>query len=297
MSTNNTGVLSSSTALTMGGGTLNVQGKSGAFTTNQTVASLVLTTGSSSIVLNPNGGTSTTLTITSNAITNTGGGTVNFNYTAGTTNGATVGNDIVDWNPALTSGIIGSAYTVTDAGGFGLATVNAFGQVVRYVTNATGLPASGALATNDYNLNLNSDTVTPGSLFLIQTATQAANTLTVDTTAAAGTFNLGATTLNTTAIFISGPNTFNVTGTSAGALGTSGSILYLYNNNAGLVTIGAAHQRRGRRPDRQRQRHHPTHLRQYLHRQYQCQQRHAGLGQRQRLAEQHRGHRRYRHCV
>ncbi len=232
-----TNILTSS-ALTLGGGTLSIKGKaSGA--TAQTFSNSALTAGTeSSIVLSPNGGTSTTLTLSS--VTAGAGASLNFNLSAGTTNAttSTLGNTIVAWNPALNgSGIIGTGYTVTDGGGTGFATVSG-GDVVRLSPSAlTALPASGAVGTTNYILNLNtSDTVTPGSLTLVETASQSAGSLTVDTTAAAGTFGLGGTTLSTTGLSITGPNTLAITGT--GALGTGGSTLNLHNNNAALVTVG-----------------------------------------------------------
>ncbi len=230
-----TDLLNAGSALTMGGGTLNVKGKSTG-STAQTLFSLGLTANTASTIsLTPNGGTSTTLNITSGTLATGANASVNFNYSAGTTNGATVGNDVVAWNPTLTSGIIGPAYTVTDVGGTGFATVTSL-KVLR-LTSFSPLPASGAVGTVNYNLSLNSDATTAGSLNLVETASQSANTLTVDTSAGAGTFDLGATTLSTTGVAINGTNTFGITG--SGALGTSGSVLNLHNANAGLVTIGA----------------------------------------------------------
>ncbi len=136
----------------------------------------------------------------------------------------------------MTNGIIGTAYSVTDVGGTGFATV-ASGQVVRLTSGFTPLPASGASSSVNYILNLNSDAVSAGSLNLIETTSQSAGTLTVDTTAAAGTFGLGATTLNTSGVAITGPNAMSITG--SGALGTSGSVLNLHNGSSALVTIGS----------------------------------------------------------
>ena len=229
-------LISSSSALTMGGGTLNIKGNS-IGTTSQTLAGLsVAANTASSIVLTPHGGTSTTLIIGSETLTTGAGSSLEFNYTAGTTNGAAVGNAIVAWNPALSAGIIGPGYSVTDAGGTGFATV-AGGNVVRLTDGFTPLPASGASSSLNYILNSNSDTVTPGSLNLIETSSQSAGTLTIDTSAAAGTFDLGATTLSTTGVALTGSNPLSITG--SGSLGTSGSVLNLHNGNSGLITIGA----------------------------------------------------------
>ena len=118
-----TNLLSTSSPLTLGGGTLELLANSTG-PTAQTLASLSTAAGTnSSIALNPNGGSGTTLTITSGTLTTGAGSTVNFNYSAGTTNGATVGNDIVAFgtSPVAAGTALGGGYTVTDAGGFGFA--------------------------------------------------------------------------------------------------------------------------------------------------------------------------------
>jgi fibronectin-binding autotransporter adhesin len=245
MSANPTGVLSGSSALTLGGGTLNILGQSGGVST-QTLASLSLTAGTGSrIVLNPGTGSGTTLTLTSPTVT--AGAAVNFNYSAGTTNGATVGNDIIAWNAGLTSGIIGGGYTVTDLGGTGYATVSG-GKVVRLATG-TALPRTGGTSTVNYFVNSSFSTVsttTDGSLVEALSGNVVANTVTVDTTGLASGANLalGANSLTITnggGFTFTGANPYSITATGAGGLKTSaaGGATIFNNYNSSMVTIGA----------------------------------------------------------
>ncbi len=246
-----TNLVQPSSTLSLGSGSaaasLTVKGNATS-STAQTFASLSLgatTLGiapNDSIILNPNGGTSTILTITSNTLTTGANAFLNFNYSAGTTSGSILGTAYVAWNPTLTGGIIGTAYTVTDASGSGFATV-ASGNVVRMAASSvTALPASGATSATNYGIYLNSgDTTTPGSLTLIQTASQAVNTLTVDTTAVAGNVGLGTTVLQAAAIAFTGANPFALTASSPGGLQavTSGGNLFIDNRAGAAVTISA----------------------------------------------------------
>ncbi len=228
--TGNANLLLNTGALTLSGGNLTIKGKTG-ITAAQTFSGITLTAGTiDSITLNANTGTAANLTSTA-ALVQNAGSTLFLDLSAAGS-GAFLTN--------MTASTAAPWATVKDSGGTGVGTINASKQLVR-VTSFTALPASGAVGTTDYNLTLNSNTTTAGSLNLIlTTATESASSLTVDTTAGAGTFNLSTFGLNTTDIYISqtsGTNTFQVTGT--GALGTSGSVLYLHNYNAGLVTIAA----------------------------------------------------------
>ena len=244
------GSLGSGTALTMGGGTFLLFGNSSG-STSQTVAGLTTTANkSSSIVLNPSGGSGTTLTITSPTLATGAGSSLNFNYALGTTNGSTVGNDIVAWNPALTSGIIGGAYTVTDSGGTGFATVNGSGQVVRLIDPGTaGLPVSGGVSTANYFVNQSystTSTSTPGSLVEALSGPVAANTVSVDTTGLASGANLamGTNVLTITSgggFAFSGASPYSITASGAGAItsGTAAGSINFSNGNSSTVTIGA----------------------------------------------------------
>lgn len=247
--TNNTGVLASTSALTLSGGTLNLKGKTGTFTTTQTLASLSLTAATgSNIVLNPNSGTSTVLTITSNTLTTGAGSSVNFNYTLGTSNGSTAGNNYVAWNPTLTGGIIGGSYTVTDTGGAGYATVIG-GKVLRYVDpGSAGLPLATGASTGNYfnNSSYNTtNTALAGSLVEALSGSVTANTVTVDTTGLATGANLalGANSLTLTGgggMTFSGANAYDISATGAGGItSTSGGALIFNNYNLSTVTFSA----------------------------------------------------------
>ncbi len=245
------GSLASTSPLVLGGGTFSLLGKTSGFTA-QTLASLSLTAGTaSSIVLNANGGSGTTLTLTSATITTGAGASVNFNYgtAIGATNGSTVGNDIVAWNPTLTSGIIGPGYTVTDTGGTGYATVIS-GKVIRLADpGSAGLPVTGGVSTTNYFVNQSYSTVstsTAGSLVEALSGNVVANTVTVDTTGLASGANLalGANTLTLTSgggITFSGANPYTITASGAGGLATSASAgAMTFNNfNSSTVTISA----------------------------------------------------------
>lgn len=240
LSLNTGGVLPATTTITTGGGTLQVLGASTGVS-SQTVAGITSIAGPSRIVINPNGGTSTTLTIASTAVSVAPNSRVTFDYTQGTTNGGTIGNNIVAWNADLTGGIISPSYFVTDVGGFGFATVVG-GNVVRLVS-APGLPQSGAVSTQNYILNSNTSSTTPGSLNLTQTASQSVNTLTIDTAATSGTLNLGNTVLTTNTFLVTGltTNTFAISGGASGGIlvpNAAGTLL-LEHHAAGTFTIGA----------------------------------------------------------
>jgi autotransporter-associated beta strand protein len=236
--TSNT-VLSSSSALTLGGGTLQLQGRNAAFATAQTLASLSLTARTaSSISLVPNGGTSTTLTITDNTVTTGAGASVNFDYTAGTTVGTTVGNNIVAWNPTLTAGIIGGTYTVTDTGGTGFATIRS-SRVVRLADpGSAGLVRTTGSSSTNYFVNQNystSSTTTSGSLVEALTGNVAAATVTVNTTGVASGANLAMGTNKLTltiggGMFFSGANPYSITGATNGITSSESGRITLNNS-------------------------------------------------------------------
>ena len=150
--------------LTLGGGTLALTG-----TGTQTVNGLVTTTHTDSqILLNTNE------TLTLGALTSAGiGSALNFNTAAGGANAttATIGTGIIVLTGQTAGTAINSGFTVTDAGGFGLATVTSStaptnpNSVVRLTTTAL-LPASGATTSplTDYRIDNNpGDASTAGS--------------------------------------------------------------------------------------------------------------------------------------
>ena len=81
-------------------------------------------------------------------------------------------------------------FTVTDSTGFGLATVDGGGNVLR-LTTLNLLPPSGATPTVDYTINNNpGGSASPGSSSLLVTASQTAHSVTVDTTKSSGVLTL-----------------------------------------------------------------------------------------------------------
>ena len=243
-----TNVIAAGNALTLGGGgTLSILGNASG-NTSQTLASLTVNAGPSSIALTPAGSGATTLTITGTTLSTNSTGSLNFNYVgggAGTTSGATVGNDYVAWNPTLTNGIIGGAYTVTDSGGSGFATVTG-GDVLRLADPGNaGLPASGAVSGSNYFINSGyspNSTITPGSLALVVTATESANTVTVNTNGSnpSPALSLGANKLTITSgggLLFSGTNPYSITGSGGLTSSASAGSMFIDNFGSGTVTI------------------------------------------------------------
>jgi len=241
------GTMTSTGALTLGGGTFAVRGPASGGS-SQTVASLATTAGTvSTIRLIPGASDNTTLTITGTTLSTGAGSSVNFDYTAGTTVGGTVGNNYVVWNPTLTAGIIGGAYTVTDSGGTGFATTSG-GNVVRLTdSGGAGLPVSGGSATGSYFIGSDystDSTTTPGSLVEALSGAVAASNVKVDTTGLTSGANLalGENLLTLGAgMVISGSNPYEISGSGAGGLkaASAGGTIYLNNASSGIVTISA----------------------------------------------------------
>ena len=236
------GVMSSSSALVMGGGIFQVKGPASGGS-SQTVASLALTASTrSTITLTPGASGNTTLTITSPTLTTGAGSALNFNYAAGTTAGSTIGNNYVVWNPSLTGG----TYTVTDSGGTGFATVSG-GKVVRLTDpGSSGLPLTGGDAAGSYfiaSTYSTTVTTTPGSLVEALSGSVSANNVTINTTGLASGANLalGANVLTLgSGLAISGANPYTISGSDGGGLTTSsagGTLDFLGYTNT--VTVGA----------------------------------------------------------
>lgn len=241
------GTMASTSALTMGGGTFRVLAPTSGNSV-QTVASLVTTASTNSIIrITPGASGNTTLTITSATLSTGAGSSLNFDYSAGTTVGGTIGNNYVVWNPTLTAGIIGGAYSVTDSGGIGFATVSG-GNVVRLTDpGGAGLPTSTGSATGSYFIGSSystDSTSTPGSLVQALSGAVAASNVTVDTTGLASGANLalGTNVLTLGAgMAFNGPNAYEITGSGAGGIraAASGGTVYLNNGNTSTVTINA----------------------------------------------------------
>ncbi len=231
-----TNILPSASTLTLGGGTLQLTGIG-----TQTVNGL---TAAASTVSNILLGANETLTL--GALTSVGANSpLNFNTAGSGANGATVGTGIILLTGQTSGTPINYGFTVTDAGGFGLATVNASNQVIRLTTTAL-LPATGATSANDYRIDNNAGGASAaGSHALTVTASESAKSITVDTTAASGvlTLNSGRVLSNNTWIFGgTGANAYQISGSAGGAglkAVASGNAITINNYNTGVVTISS----------------------------------------------------------
>ena len=218
LSVNPTGVFSSSSALTMGGGTLNIKGKSSG-TSATALGNLTLNPGNSTISITPNGGSGTTLTLGNTWTANPGGYLLIDLSAAGTGTLAS--------SPTLTGGIIGGYALVKDVNGIGFATVSG-GNVVRFTgaTYLTTAVATGNLgSTTDY---VETNTVTlSGSL-----ATQTLNSLEITNSCQLW---LGTKTLvvGSGGILFHGPGFCSISGNSGCQITSGGSVLNVYAGTAG----------------------------------------------------------------
>ena len=223
-----TNIINSSSALALGGGTLNLTGK--ASTTNsQTVTNgTTLNAGASAVVLTANA-TANPLLLSLGAITRSVGGTVDFTQPTGTI-GATNG---VTTSTANTAGtILGGWATV---GGTGWATNNSTNIVAlgSYTTTAS----AGTTATNYTNNDMDvtnsagslSGTITPNSL---RFNTAAANTVTLAT---------GTNTINSGGILVTSTVGNNLSTLTGGTLnGASGmDLVVIQNNTSNGLTIAS----------------------------------------------------------
>ena len=227
-----TNLVSGNSALVLGGGTLIIQGKSST-ATNQTFASLNVSSGPGSIVIAPGTSGTATLTITSGTVTRAAGATVNFNTSAGTSTTARV-----LWNASPTNGIIGGAYTMTDNGGTGFATVTS-GSVVRLATLAplTTTNATASTSGSNFTTTPSDPGYTNGTLTLTNVDTHATNTLVI-TSGGGGTLNLGSQVMmfNAGALLMTGTGNYTIT---SGTLGASGAELLVHQFGTGTLTVAS----------------------------------------------------------
>lgn len=221
-------IIPTNSALILSGGTLQLTG-----TGTQAVNGFSSGGASSRVLLGEN------QTLTLGGLTSAGAA-VNFNTAAGGANGATIGTGVVKISGQTQGAAIHPGYTVSDAGGFGLATVDALNQVIRMAAPNL-LPASGASSTTNYHINNNAGgAAAAGSSSLAVTSTQSVKSLTVDTTAIAGTLTLssGVTLSSDTWNFGGvGANPFKVTGGTGIKALTTNATLVLNNYNPAPVTI------------------------------------------------------------
>ncbi len=226
-------ILGSSSALTLGGGTLSLTG-----TGTQTVNGLTTTANTSSrIVLGAN------QTLTLGGLTSAGtGSSLNFDTMLGGANGATIGTGIITLTGQTAGASIRPGFTVTDAGGTGFATVNASNQIIRLISS-TLLPASGAMSTTDYLIdNNNGGATAAGSSTLTLTASAAARTLQVSdgTTNGVLTLNSGVVLSNNGWAFTGvGTGTYQITGGSGLTSVAAGDSIVFNNYHGGRVTLNS----------------------------------------------------------
>ena len=229
-------ILPSTTDLTIGSGTLQLSGEG-----TQTVNSL--STGISTagrIVMDVNE------TLDLGSLSSVGRfAALNFNTAAGGADGDTAGSGVIVLGGQTSGDVISSRFTVTDSTGFGLATVDGNDQIIRLTTTAL-LPASGANTGTDYRIDNNAgDNLTAGSATLVVTASQPANSITVDTSATAGTLTLASGVVLSSDVWNFGGNGshgYEITGSASGAGITSASsngMLQINNYNTAPVTISA----------------------------------------------------------
>lgn len=238
---NSTAVLPSG-ALTLNGGTLEIQAKAGAG--NATAVSMGnFTAGSfnsSRIVVNRNGSDSAVLTLGGTLSSGGGIATVLFDVSSGSAVKATgtIGTaDVADsWqikNSLLMSGGATGANSaranllVRDAGGIGFAMRDGDNNLVRF-TGATALDASATSATAHYTLA--SDlTRTAGLSF----STLAIDTAANDVTLSMGTHGFNASAANGRSLLVTGANDATITSTSGGLTNS----LFLRNYSTGVFTF------------------------------------------------------------
>ncbi len=231
-----TNLIGDASAVTLGNATLSLTGA----VTNEVIASIAVSANAAaSIIL---GSANEKLTITSNTVTMGAGSTLNFNTAAGGADASTstLGTGIVAWNPTLTNGIINSGITVTDSTGTGFATVVG-GNVVRLVVSNL-LPASGAVSSTNYLVDNNAGGPSaPGSSSLTLTANEGAATVTVDTSASAGTLDLNGFVLTSDGWSFNGSNRYTITNSGAATAAlkssTSNATIALNNYSTGGVEI------------------------------------------------------------
>jgi autotransporter-associated beta strand protein len=231
LSINNAGVLASTGALTLGGGTFKLKGKTGAGNTSsqvQTSGDVSLTAGTNSrIVIDPNGGDGTNLTLGSTW--NRGAGaTLSIDLSA-------AGTSTLTSSPLLIGSILPYA-TVKEATGTGFATVSGSGTVVRYTT-VNELQSNSDASTTDFTTKYNDTDYVGGTLFMTN-ASRAINSLSIDASADTGVIDLSGTanvlTLTSGGILMTGNNNYTI---QNGQATTNNADLIVHQLGAGVLTL------------------------------------------------------------
>lgn len=209
-------VISASSALILGGGTLQVTGRPAAIA-SQVVASTAVNNGSNNIVLNLNGGTAVQLTM--GAITRALGGTINFSTPASTAATTTTAN---------TNSILGGYATFNQntwavGGGTitGLATytANTWAAIANNTDATASFTATAAASTNSVRFN-----------------TAAAVTITLNGANILGSGTLGSGILVTAAV---GNNASIITGGTSLTSSASSDIVVHQYNTANTLAINS----------------------------------------------------------
>ena len=242
-----TNLINTASALTLGGGTLSVLGKTGAgIVTAQTLGALTLSANTfSTIAPDPNnsGAGGTTLTL-GNVWTRNPGSALLIDYSSASTGtrivltlGAVTGS-----GAAGTNGLFGYAL-VRDGGGTGFAKQDGSFNFIRNTATGTVLTTSNSVAgttTTDFTI-VSTDpgySGVGGTLTLANVA-HAANTLSINTTGG-GTLNLGGAAgvfaLSSQAVLVQGTGNYTI---QNGALGASGSEVIVHHLGSGLLTISS----------------------------------------------------------
>ena len=226
--TNASNVLTATSALNLGGGTLSLLGKNSGATT-QTLGNVTATgAGAGNVILNTNGGTSTTLTLGTLTAT-AAGSALNFNTASGGTVTTTSNKDA--------TGIYGGRITYTDATGTNWATTTS-GATPFTLSGYTGYTALNAAGgATDTNNSLQTDGATLGG-------SVTTNSLKVTDTAAGNTLDLGGAantlTLTNGGLLFTGANAYTITdGTLASGTSATTPDLIVNQFGTGTLTIGA----------------------------------------------------------
>jgi fibronectin-binding autotransporter adhesin len=230
-STNTSNVLNSGNAVTLGGGTLFVNAKSGSTSTSsQTLGAVTATAGASSITVNSNSGAMT--------------------FTMGALTDATVGSSL-DINPLSSGTKTITTTTGPDATGIygGRTTFNGSNWVTSASTAAPyALSAYSAYTTLTTALSDTTKNALLTSGSLLRTASGGVNTLKLNATG--GTLVLDNDAVNNYTLTVAGAGLL-VTGNSTASInngylqGGSGSDLLVIQNDSANFTIGASVQNNG----------------------------------------------------
>jgi fibronectin-binding autotransporter adhesin len=232
---NPTNILANTTALTLGGGTLAIKGKS-VGTTAQTVTGLALAAGSglSSLSIDANGGGGSLLVL--GAITRNAGSYLSLSLPAGNQSAT---NGISTTTPVVNS-ILGSYATI------GSNWVSKSGSTLIVLENYTNIAALGSTLANGSSTNVRINSPGAGANIALGVGTSIVNTILQNTTTAATVDTLGKI-LRTSGIMLASGQSPLTIGVAAGdgvlSASASGGELVLINNNAASnLTINASIQ-------------------------------------------------------